>query len=98
MFQTKGICFLVFKTERLEDTRSRAGNCAVAGVRERKDELRLLVDELVWEKASALVVYQLGNESLLTEISLNVESEEIKFHIPFHLKSLKKHCEPEKGY
>lgn len=90
MFQTKGICFLVFKTERLEDTRSRAGNCTVAGVREGKDELRLFVDELVWEKASALLVYQPGNESLLTEISLSVESEEIKFSYPFSLKITEK--------
>lgn len=46
----------------------------------------------MWEKASPLLGYQPANESLLAKVSLSVESEKIKFHIPFHLKSLKKHC------
>lgn len=66
------------------------------GVRAGRDELRLFVHTLCGR--SPLLVYQTGNGSLLAKISLSVESEKIKSHIPFHLKALKKHWEPEKGY
>lgn len=59
------------------------------GVRAGRDELRLFVHTLCGR--SPLLVYQTGNGSLLAKISLSVESEKIKSHIPFHLKALKKH-------